>query len=628
MNSGSQARLIRSFAHLSRGNERRGDRCIRGRKRVESSVVDGIASGGDLGSYRVGSLRRSGAGGAVFLADEDGLERAVALLVPSAPPDSSAAAAFVQDARVLARVSHSNLLPVYEVSESDRGPVAVMRDAKGDRLDELLRAGPLSSPRSVEIVAQVAAALEALRAAGVELVALVPSTVIVSGEPSRDHVYLAPLEAIVDSTDGMSVLRPAATDCDDTVASLAALLKAMASNCHPHDDVIEQALSPGGYDSARAFIAVVRAAAQPAETAARRSRRTMAVVLATIAVIVIAVALGVMLVARGNDGDESTAPKTSSTSTAAARLTATIPLGADPGSIAIGEDAVWVATVDGTVLRVDPITNEVVGAPIRFSGARKNENVTLRAGEGAIWALDGSGGTLTRIDPVTARVTGRLRLGGILHGAAVGLGSVWITRAPPGAGRRQSGELIRVDAHSFRRVGRAIPIGPGAFDVEVGDGFVWTMNGAAGTLTRYDVQSGTSRTVQPSAEPIGAVLREGVLWIADPVAGTVIPLDAGGQKPPETVVRGTGHPFSADATKDAVWVVAVTENSPTASAHLYRVDPTSQSLIGRPVELGPAVGWVSSGFGSLWIQSHAKRALLKAEPTSPRRRPARVGRLE
>ena len=583
---------------------------------MNPAVVDGIARGSDLGPYRVEALQRSGAGGAVFLADDHDLGRTVALLVPSAPPGSSAATAFAEDARALARVSHPNLLPVYEVSESDRGPVAVMRDAKGDRLDELLRTGPLSSSRAVEIVAQVAGALEALRAAGVEPVDLDTSSVIVGGEPSRDHVYVSLLEPTVDSAAGGSVLRPAAADGDHAVASLAALLKATEGEGHT-DDVIERALSPGGYESTSAFVAAARAAARPAETAARRSRRPMEVVLATLAAIVIAAAVGVMLFVRGNGDDESAAPRPSSSSAPAGRLAATIPLGADPGSIAIGEDAVWVATVDGTVLRVDPSTNEVVGAPIRFAEARKNENVTLRAGEGAIWALDGSGGTLTRIDPVTARITGRLRLGGILHGAAVGLGSVWISRAPPGAGPRQPGELIRVDADSFRRVGRAIPIGAGAADVEIGDGFVWTMNGSDGTLTRYDVQSGSRRTIQASAQPLSAVLREDVLWIADPVSGAVIPLDADGQKPPGSVVRGTGHPFSVEATEDAVWVAAVAQPSPTASARLYRVDPTSRSLSGRPVELGPAVGWVSRGFGALWIYSHSKRALLKAVPTSP-----------
>ena len=114
------------------------------------------------------------------------------------------------------------------------------------------------------------------------------------------------------------------------------------------------------------------------------------------------------------------------------------------------------ATAEGTVLRVDPEKNEVIGAPVRFMKARDGENVTVRAGEGAVWVLDGTGGILTRIDPQTAQVTGRLRVGGILHGATVGEGSIWISRAPPGAGFRETGELIRVDARRFARVGRPI----------------------------------------------------------------------------------------------------------------------------------------------------------------------------
>jgi streptogramin lyase len=318
----------------------------------------------------------------------------------------------------------------------------------------------------------------------------------------------------------------------------------------------------------------------------------------------------------GDDDESAVVPKPSATDPAG-RIAATIPLGATPGSIAVGRDALWAATSEGTVLRIDPRTNEVVGAPIRFAEARENENVTIRAADGKLWALDGSGGTLTRIDPERGRVTGRLRIGGILHGAAVGNGSVWISRAPPGKGPRQVGELVRVDTDSFRRVGKPIPIGPGAYDVEVGDGFVWTMNGGDGTLTRYDMDSGSTRTVRVSAQPIGAALLNGTLWIPDPIDGTVTPLDARGVTPPDEVVRGTSHPFSVAATTNALWAVAVSEPSASAPASLYRIEPASRRIAGRPVALGPDVGWATAGFGSLWVYSRSKKALLRIAPASP-----------
>lgn len=581
-------------------------------------MLTGIAGGEDLGPYRVESLQRSGAGGAVYRADEPGLQRRVALVVPSNPSGSDSSARFLEDARLIARLSHPNLLPVYEVSEADGGPFAVVRDPQGRRLDELLQDGALPADRAVEICAQVAAALEAIRAAGAEPAALTPSSVIIVGDDDREHVYLSPLEAIIDAPAGTNVLRRATADSDRSVAELAVLLRTMEGGDHPDEAVIERGLEPGGYDSPGAFIAAARTAAAPIEVVRRRSRRTIALLLGAVAVLVL-VAAAAILVIRG-DGDEPEATPAASPNAPAGRVAATIPLGADPGSVAVGSDALWVATADGTVLRVDPRRKEVVGAPVRFMDAREGENVTIRAGEGAVWVLDGSGGTLTRIDPETARVTGRLRIGGILHGAEVGAGSVWISRAPPGKGPRQAGELVRVDADSFQRIGRPIPIGPLALDVELGDGFVWTMNAGDGTMTRYDLETGVTRTVRASAQPIGAALKDGTVWIADPIDRTVTPLDARGSELPDDVVRSVDHPFSAAATDDAVWVVAEGDSS---TARLYRIDPRSRSIVGRPVELGRSVGWATTGFGAVWIYSHGKRALLKVVPTSPPPSPQR-----
>ena len=546
--------------------------------------MTGIAGGSDLGPYRVESLQRSGAGGAVFRAQEPGLERQVALVVPSSAPGSESSQRFLEDTRLLARLSHPNLLPVYEVGLADGRPFAAVRDPAGRRLDELLEEGALTPDRAVEIGADVAAAFEALRAAGAEPAQLTPSSVILAGDRGLEHVYLSPLDAVVDASAGTDVLRRLDVYPDTSVRDLAALLETMSASGNRAGPAID----PDAYDSPSAMIEAMRAAAAPAEPAAPpRSRRPVALMVGALALMLV-VAGAAILFFRGDD-DETAAstPATASPSKPAGRLVATIPLGTDPGSIAVGPDAIWVGTADGTVLRVDPRTNEVVGAPIRFTPVRKVDNVTVRFGAGSLWALDGSGGTVARIDPDTARVTGRLRLGGMLHGATVDADSLWVSRAPPGKGWRQAGELVRVDTETFRPVGRPIRIGPGAFDVEAADGFVWTLNASDGTISRYDVDQGSVRTFIASAQPIGAALRKGVLWIADPVDGTVTPLETRGPKLPEAVVRGSRVPFAAAATADAVWVVAVHETPPPPRATCIESTRTLAGSSGGPCDSGP-----------------------------------------
>ena len=580
-----------------------------------------IELNGEIGEYRVESVVRSGIGGAVYQAEQPSLGRTVALLVPNgADPSSGASTQFAEDARLLAALDHPNLLPVYEVDRTDGRQYATVRDVGGRRLDDLVREGPLDPRVAVSIGEQVAGALERLDAADVTPANLTRSVIVVE-EDDGLRAYLSPLEAIVDAPPEMAVLlRDADPGSRRSDAALADLLATMVTGSEsggasrdrlpePLRSVVDSVLSSdadGGSPSDLMRAAREAVGPTPAAPAGRRLR---APIVAVAVVALAAAALAAVLIVRDDGGSSGPA------NAPVARLLATIPLHATPGSLAVTDDTVWVATNEGTVLRVDPQREEVVGTPIRFMPPREEENVTIRAGGGAIWVLDGSGGNLTRIDPGAARVTGRLRLGGILHGATVADGSVWITRSPPGAGVRQRAELIRVDAARFRRVGQPIPVGPLPLDIEVADGVAWTMNVGNGTITRVDLGTRAVRHVKPSTQPIDAALHDGRLWVPDPVDETVTPLDARRASEPTEVIRAE-HPYSVSATADAVWFLADTGGE-SGIARLYRIDPATNALVGRPVELGPNVGWLSAGSDVVWARSGARRALLKLAPTEP-----------
>jgi len=63
-------------------------------------------------------------------------------------------------------------------------------------------------------------------------------------------------------------------------------------------------------------------------------------------------------------------------------------------------------SVDGTVVRIDPATNDVK-ATIRAGRTVGG----VAAGDGAVWAADPGGDALVRIDPGHNRVAERIRLG-------------------------------------------------------------------------------------------------------------------------------------------------------------------------------------------------------------------------
>ena len=580
---------------------------------------------GEIGGYRVESVVRSGTGGAVYQAEQTSLRRTVALYVPATSASSSASATrFADDARLLAGLDHPNLVPVYEVDLAGDHPYATVRDIGGRRLEDVLRDGPLDPERAVAIGEQVAAALESLEVVDVAPANLTKSVIVVD-DHGTDHAYVSPLEAIVDAGPDAPVLYRTEHATHPSTVALADLLTLMVTGSEgaAASRVRLPVSLRGAIDRSRAaddppapseLMRAARDAVGPTPVPRRRSKRVRVLVAGVLVLVAVVVGAAVLMLRDDSPSGDANAP--------VASVAATIPLQAAPGSFAVTDDAVWVATGEGTVLRVDPTRDEVVGTPIRFMPARADENVTIRAGEGSIWVLDGSGGNLTRIDPAEARITGRLHLGGILHGATVAGGAVWISRSPPNSGVRQRGELIRVEADSFRRSGRPIPIGPLALDVEVADGVAWTMNVGNGTITRVDLRTGATRTVKPSSQPVDAALRDGALWIPDPVDGTVTVLDTRRLVAPSRVIRAD-HPFSVVATTDSVWVLADTGYA-SGAARLYRIDPHTNALLGRPLELGPGYGWLTTGPDVVWARSFATHALQRLLPTTPAPAPAAV----
>jgi serine/threonine-protein kinase len=111
-----------------------------------------------------------------------------------------------------------------------------------------------------------------------------------------------------------------------------------------------------------------------------------------------------------------------------ARTTARIDVGRGPERLALTDDAVWVANLtDRTLSRIDPQTNEVVGAAISLG----KEIEDIAATEDALWVA-GSDATLTRLDPTTGAVVGApIALAGS-HPFALGSDgeSLWVASIP------------------------------------------------------------------------------------------------------------------------------------------------------------------------------------------------------
>ncbi len=123
------------------------------------------------GRYRLQELVAAGGAGTVWRATDLVLERMVAVKLPRAEvvDDPLAAANFLAEARSASRLSHPGIAQVYDygTAGSAEVPFLVMELVDGPSLSEVLAAGPVGPDRTMDLVAQVAAGLQAAHSAGV-----------------------------------------------------------------------------------------------------------------------------------------------------------------------------------------------------------------------------------------------------------------------------------------------------------------------------------------------------------------------------------------------------------------------------------------------------------------------------
>jgi serine/threonine protein kinase len=123
------------------------------------------------GKYRIDEKIDEGGMGCVYRATHVLMEKVVAVKVlhPALAADDKIVARFTREAKAASRISHPHAIVVTDFGESENGVVyMVMEYLRGRTLKDIIRAeGPMPLARAVEIVRQVAGALDAAHAEGV-----------------------------------------------------------------------------------------------------------------------------------------------------------------------------------------------------------------------------------------------------------------------------------------------------------------------------------------------------------------------------------------------------------------------------------------------------------------------------
>jgi len=120
-------------------------------------------AGTRLGNYEIESLLGRGGMGVVYKARQISLDRPVALkiLIPTLSSDASFVKRFQREARAVAKLDHSNIIHIYDVSEEEGLHFFSMQYVEGRTLDDILKEKRcLDTDEAVWIISQAADGIE------------------------------------------------------------------------------------------------------------------------------------------------------------------------------------------------------------------------------------------------------------------------------------------------------------------------------------------------------------------------------------------------------------------------------------------------------------------------------------
>jgi virginiamycin B lyase len=163
------------------------------------------------------------------------------------------------------------------------------------------------------------------------------------------------------------------------------------------------------------------------------------------------------------------------------RILATVRVSGEACSgLAYGFGSIWVPICGKkpALVRVDASKNTITATlPIPPAGPEGG----ITASADSIWIVTDKNGTLSRIDPVTNAVRQKISIPRGSYNPVFSDGTIWITGV-------ENNVLTPIEASSGA-VWASIPVGPKPRFLTAGAGSIWTLNQGDGTVSRVDEKS-------------------------------------------------------------------------------------------------------------------------------------------
>ena len=579
--------------------------------------------------------------GVVYRATDLRLGRPVALklLSPELSGDARFRARFERESQLAASIDHAGIIPVYEAGDADGLLYIAMRYVDGSDLAALLRRdGPLEALRAVELVGQLAEALDAAHACGLIHRDIKPSNALVAREGPREHVYLAdfgltktsgpdPVTASGQVVGTVAYMAPEVIRGEDPARAadlyaLGCLLFECLTGEVPFTGPNEAAVIYGHLEEPpprasdrrpglpRALEAVLARAldkdperrwasgaglmqAAHAALAGEAPRTGEAIrrraVVAAIGVLALALA-GVAVLA----GDSGSGPSLASVRTNGVAviepgepaLTGQVALDGAPSAIAAGAGAVWVSDEGrGVVSRLDKKT-----FTIRQTIAVGHGPSAIAVAHDHVWVANHQDGTLSVISSQTNAVVDTIPVGRTVDGMCVGSGAVWVASPLDYA-------VVRLDPESGRKTA-TVRLDSQPAELACGAGVVWASSPASGLVTEISAKAAALvNTIQISRGASALAVGANALWVTNAREGTVSRIDPRSGAVTELIAVGADDgPADLAVTEEAVWV------SSEFGGTVARIDPArpQAGVVGK-LRVGNRPQGLAEVDGALWV---------------------------
>jgi len=155
--------------------------------------------------------------------------------------------------------------------------------------------------------------------------------------------------------------------------------------------------------------------------------------------------------------------------------------------------------------------------------------------------------------------------------------------------------------------GDPILVGKEPYDIEVGDGFVWTANNDA-TISKIDPSTGTANQIEVGGVPNELVVTQDAVWVWN-YTDAVTRVDLATESVSDPIAAGPGDIAAIAGGGGYLWASHTAENTVT------RIDTQTQALIGAPIQVGAAPAAMSFGEHFLYVVNSGDSTITTIDST-------------